>query len=227
MRLLAIETATAVGGVAIMEDDLLIAESRANVKVTHSERLLTEIDHALTSSRLTIDAIDVFALSTGPGSFTGLRVGLSTLKGLAYATAKKVVAVPTLEAFASAITFTPHMICPLLDARRREVYAGVFAWEGDGLVRILPEQAVKLETLLARLHEPVVFLGEGAALYRKTIEEIMGERALFARPRDMAPSPATVAALGMQRARSGAFEDPVRLTPLYLRKSEAELKSPS
>lgn len=225
MKLLAIETATALGGVAIMDDELLVAESRVNVKATHSERLLTEVDHALLSARLTIGDIDVFALSIGPGSFTGLRVGLSTVKGLLYATGKRVVTVPTLEALARNITFTALPLCPLLDARKREVYAGLFRWQEGALVRIISEQAIALETLLAKLAEPVVFLGEGALLYRRTIEEGMGERALFAEPRDMVPSPASVAALGMERARAGAFEDPLLLTPLYLRKSEAELKS--
>lgn len=225
MRLLALETSTSLGGVAIMEDELLLAESRVNVKATHSERLLAEVDHALASARLTLGDIDVFALSIGPGSFTGLRVGLSTVKGLLYATGKKVVAVPTLEAFARSLTFTAFPICPLLDARKREVYAALFRWQEGSLVRVIAEQALPLEALLAQLSERVIFLGEGALLYRRSIEEHMGDRALFASSRDMVPSPATVAALGRERARAGAFEDPLLLRPFYLRKSEAELKS--
>ncbi len=105
MKLLAIETSTMLGGIAVMEDDTLIAESRMNVKATHSERIMADIDNALKRSGFTIDDIDVFGIASGPGSFTGLRVGLSTLKGLSYATGKKVVSVSTLEAFAWNVTF--------------------------------------------------------------------------------------------------------------------------
>ncbi|MEW6116518.1 MAG: tRNA (adenosine(37)-N6)-threonylcarbamoyltransferase complex dimerization subunit type 1 TsaB [Nitrospirota bacterium] len=224
MRLLAIETATMLGGIALIDDDTLIAESRMNVRVTHSERIMTEIDHVLKGARLSLHDMDAFALSIGPGSFTGLRVGLSTIKGLAYATGKGVVAVPTLEALAWNVPFTRHPVCPLLDARKKEVYTGLFKWTGHGFSRLMPEQAMKLETLLAGIDEPAVFLGEGAMLYRNSIQKTLGERALFAPPGAMVPSPAAVAHLGMITARNGEYEDPVTLTPLYLRKSEAELK---
>ena len=120
MKLLAIETSTMLGGIAVMEDNTLIAESRMNVKATHSERIMADIDNALRRSGFTIDDIDVFGIASGPGSFTGLRVGLSTLKGLSYATGKKVVSVSTLEAFAWNVPFSSHLICPLLDALKRK-----------------------------------------------------------------------------------------------------------
>ncbi|MBI3592947.1 MAG: tRNA (adenosine(37)-N6)-threonylcarbamoyltransferase complex dimerization subunit type 1 TsaB, partial [Nitrospirae bacterium] len=224
MKLLAIETSTMLGGVAILDDDTLIAESRINVKVTHSERVMAEIDHALACSGLKIDDIDVFAIAIGPGSFTGLRVGLSTIKGLAYATGKRVAAVPTLEAFAWNIPFTLKPVCPLLDARKKEVYAGIFKWSDNGFSSIMDEQAIKLDTLMSAIKEPTVFLGEGAIIYRDSISKAAGDLALFASPQDMVPSPANVAYLAMRKARKGEFEDPVKLVPLYLRRSEAEIK---
>ncbi|HEX8949060.1 MAG TPA: tRNA (adenosine(37)-N6)-threonylcarbamoyltransferase complex dimerization subunit type 1 TsaB [Dissulfurispiraceae bacterium] len=225
MRLLAIETSTMLGGVAIMEDNLLIAETRTNVKVTHSERIMTEVQHILVTSGLRIEDIDVFAVAIGPGSFTGLRVGLSTVKGLVYATGKRLVAVPTLEALAWNVPFSEYPVCPLLDARRKEVYAGVFKWTGSGFTRVVHEQAVKLDHLLPMIKGPAVFLGEGAAVYRDSIEKAIGEKALFAHPQNAVPSPSNVAYLGMKKAEKGEFSDAVGLVPLYLRRSEAELKS--
>jgi len=224
MKLLAIETSTMLGGIAVMEDDTLIAESRMNVKTTHSERIMADIDNALKRSGLTIDDIDVFGIASGPGSFTGLRVGLSTLKGLSYATGKKVVSVSTLEAFAWNVPFSQHLICPLLDARKKEVYAGVFEWSEDGFIRVLDEQTAKLDILLAAIGKPAVFLGEGALLYKDRIRAFLGEKALFGAPQHMVPSPANVAYLCMRKARNDMFDNPEQLVPRYMRKSEAELK---
>ncbi len=229
MKLLAIETSTMLGGIAIMDDDTLIAESRMNIRATHSGRIMAEIDTALKGSGLTIDVIDVFGIAAGPGSFTGLRVGLSTVKGLSYATGKKVVTVSTLEAFAWNVPFSPHLVCPLLDARRKEVYAGVFGWTKDGFTKIIDEQTIKIDSLLGKLPgavgQSVVFLGEGALLYKERIQSSLGEKAFFGASQDMVPSPANVAYLCMRKARNKIFDDPVMLVPRYLRKSEAELKS--
>ncbi|MBI5212585.1 MAG: tRNA (adenosine(37)-N6)-threonylcarbamoyltransferase complex dimerization subunit type 1 TsaB [Nitrospirae bacterium] len=224
MKLLAIETSTMLGGVAIMDGDALIAESRLNVKVTHSERLMAEIDKTLAQSGLQIDDIDVFAVAIGPGSFTGLRVGLSTVKGLVYATGKRLVSVPTLEAFAWKVPFSRYDVCPLLDARKKEVYAGIFRWADDGFVRIMDEEAIKIDALMSSINEPTIFLGEGALIYKDSIKSNLGDRAFFAGPQHMVPSPANVAYLGMKKATAGKFEDTITLAPMYLRKSEAEIK---
>jgi tRNA threonylcarbamoyladenosine biosynthesis protein TsaB len=224
VKLLAIETSTMLGGAAILSDDMLIAESRINVKVTHSERIMTEMNRMLESSGLEIGDIDVFAIAIGPGSFTGLRVGLSTIKGLVYATGKRLVAVPTLEALAWNLPFSRHPVCPLLDARRKEVYAGIFKWADNSFARIMEEQAVRLDDLLLKIKEPTIFTGEGSALYRDGIINAIGDRALFAQPQIMAPSPSSVAYLGMRKAQRGEFDNPVSLVPLYLRRSEAEIK---
>ncbi|MGO9614222.1 MAG: tRNA (adenosine(37)-N6)-threonylcarbamoyltransferase complex dimerization subunit type 1 TsaB [Dissulfurispiraceae bacterium] len=222
MRLLAIETSTMVGGVAIMQGDSLVAESRMSVNITHSERLMTEIDHVLKQSGLTTNDIDVFAIAIGPGSFTGLRVGLSTVKGLVYATGKRLVSIPTLEAFAWNIPFSGYQVCPLLDARKKEVYAGIFQWKEGGFLRVLEEQSIDVVGLLSKISETTIFLGEGALLYRETIEKTLSQKAIFAHPQEMVPSPANVAYLCMKKALKGQFDDPVTIKPLYLRKSEAE-----
>ena len=244
MKILAIETSTMLGGIAICDGSAgMIAEVRLNVKSTHSERLMAEIDHILKQSALGIPDMDAFAVAIGPGSFTGLRIGLSTVKGLSYATGKPIVAVPTLEAFAWNFPFSRYPVCPLLDARRQEVYAALFRWETDGFVRVVDEAAVGIKALLKGikmgkppsprfdqgdegrfLQKAVIFTGEGALSYKDEIISEMGEDALFAPPEKMVPSPANVASLGMEKALRGEFSDPVSLVPWYLRKSEAEMK---
>ena len=244
MKVLAVETSTMLGGVAVIDDSAgLIAEVRLNVKSTHSERLMTEIDHVLKQSGLEISEIDVFAVSIGPGSFTGLRIGLSTVKGFSFATGKPIVAVPTLEALAWSLPYCRYPVCTLLDARKKEVYAALFLWEGKGFVRIIDEVSININKLLEKIGENdtpspaltqwrekgfsgenVLFIGEGALLYKEIIKEAMREKAILPSPEKMVPSPANVASMGMQKALRGEFSEPVSLIPFYIRRSEAEIK---
>ncbi len=225
MKILAVETSTMLGGVAVVDSvSGLIAEVRLNVKTTHSERLMAVIDHALTQSDLTISDMDVFAVAAGPGSFTGLRIGLSTVKGLCHATGRPLVSVPTLEAFAWSFPFSRHPVCLMLDARKAEVYAAVFRWNGSGFDTLLAECSIGPDDLLGGLNETVIFAGEGALLYRKKIEEMMGDQAVFAPPEKMVPSPAAAAMLGLSKARGAEFTDPAGAVPQYIRRSEAEVK---
>lgn len=225
MKILAIETSTMLGGAAVMDDSMgLIVETRLNVKAAHSERLMVEIDHVLKQADMTASEIDVFGVAIGPGSFTGLRIGLSTVKGLSYATGKPIVSVPTLEAFAWNFPQCVHPVCTMLDARKKEVYAAVFRWRGNGFDRLVPERSVRPADLLMALKGPVIFAGEGAQLYREVITEILGGNALFAPAQHMIPSPSNVASLGLKKAAAGDFAEPIGLVPLYIRKSEAEAK---
>ena len=258
MRVLAIDTSTLLGGVAIVDElSGVVVEVRLNVKSTHSERLMTTIDYALQQSGYTISDMDVFAVATGPGSFTGLRIGLSTVKGLSYATGKPIVSVPTLEALARNFPFCRYPVCTMLDARKKEIYAALFEWRNDGFIRLINEMSVKVQDFLKKLEEnnpsappyvppyqggikrgtkgevggfsdgKIVFTGDGAILYRDEIVSHMGERAVFASPEKMAPSPANVACIGIQKALIGEFSEPVNLVPFYLRRSEAEIKAKS
>ena len=229
MRVLAIDTSTLLGGVAIMDDlSGLIAEARLNVKSTHSERLMTAIDYVLKQSGYRLSDMDFFAVAIGPGSFTGLRIGLSTVKGFSYATGKPIVSVPTLEALAQNFPFCRYPVCTMLDARKKEVYVALFEWEGEGFIRLMPEMSVKVEEFLKSLrgdnYRKVVFTGDGAILYRDEIINYMGESAIFPSPEKMVTSPANAAGIGMQKALRGEFSDPIRLVPFYIRRSEAELK---
>lgn len=225
MKILAIETSTMLGGVAIVDEKKgLIAETRLNVKSTHSERLMTVIDQTLVQSGLVPDDIDAFAVATGPGSFTGLRIGLSTVKGLSFATGKPMVGVPTLEGFAWNFPFCSFPVCLLLDARRSEVYAAVFEWRHEGFVRLMDDMSIRISDLLKELDGPVVFAGDGAQVYRSEIIGTMKEKALFATSGKMVPSPANVAVIGLAKAVRGEYTVAADATPHYIRRSEAEIK---
>jgi len=232
MIILAVETSTLLGGIAILHDTSgVIAEGKLNIQATHSERLMTEIAHFMEKTSYQLKDIDAFAVSIGPGSFTGLRIGLSTVKGFSYATGKPVVAVPSLEALAWNFPFSRHPVCTIFDARKKEVYAAVFLWEGEGFKRMVNETAAKVERLMeyleqeeALLGEKILFTGEGALLYREAIISRLSEKALFPPVDKMIPSPANVACVGLQKALRGEFAEPVSLVPFYLRKSEAEIK---
>jgi tRNA threonylcarbamoyladenosine biosynthesis protein TsaB len=224
MKVLAIETSTMLGGVALAGEQGLLAEVRLNVKSTHSERIMTAVDYVLRQSDMTLDDIGAFAAASGPGSFTGLRIGLSTAKGLCYAAGKPLVLVPTLEAFAWNFPFSEHPVCLMLDARKGEVYAALYRWEEYGFVPLMHERSVRPEELLNAVEGPVVLAGEGALIYQDRIVAAIGARALMAPHGKMIPSPANVAMLGRERALRGEFTDFAHAEPLYIRKSEAEVK---
>ena len=224
MKVLALETATLAGSIAILDDvEGLIGEVKVSVKIAHSERLMPSIEWLLKASALSIKEIDAFAVSIGPGSFTGLRIGLSTVKGFAFATGKPVVPVRTLDAFARIVPFCSHLICPMLDARKNEVYAALYRWDNDMCIKTMPETSIRPDELLKDMNGPVVFMGEGARIYRKVISDILKTGAIFASPLQMSPSASTVAEIAVEMMKQGIAADPISLTPFYIRKSEAEI----
>ena len=225
MKILAVETSTMLGGVAVLDEAKgLVIETRLNVRATHSERLMKELEHALKQAGLSISELDVFGIALGPGSFTGLRIGLSAVKGLSYATGKPIVSVPSLEAFAWNFPYSAYPVCTMFDARKKEVYAAVFRWREGGFERVMDERSIRPSDLVKGFEGPVIFAGEGALLYRDVIVPAMGENALFPPPPQMVPSPSNVACLGLKKALKGDFAEAVTLVPHYIRKSEAEIK---
>ena len=226
MKILALETATIAGSVAVVDDNKgLIGEVRVDVKVAHSERLMPSVEWLLNASGLSINDIDIFAVSIGPGSFTGLRIGLSTAKGLAFSTDKPLVPVKTLDAFARTLVYCSYTICPMLDARKNEVYAGLYKWENDLCKKIMPETAISPEDLLNRIkgNGPVLFTGDGTLKYREVIEETLKKDAVFAPSYRMSPSASSVAEIAFETLKQGDLPDPVSIIPFYIRKSEAEV----
>src|SRR5512138_896658 len=179
MLVLGIETSTRQGGAALVGDEGLVSEYTLNVEVTHSERLLPAIDRMLHDAGATLATLGGLAVSIGPGSFTGLRIGLSTAKGLAYATGLPVVGVPSLEALAWAVPAARWPVCAVLDARKQEVYAALFQHEPTGLRRIIEDRALAPEALCELIRKPTLFVGDGVAAYGELFARLLGERFLL------------------------------------------------
>lgn len=224
MKVLAIETSTPAGGAALLDGDQLVGEYTLNVKTTHSERLLAAVDRLLQDAGWPPGMLEGLAVAVGPGSFTGLRIGISTVKGLAFSLGIPVAAVSTLEALAWGLPFAKGPVCPVLDARKGEVYAALFHWEGESLVRDWEDQALDPEELCRRLSGPVTLVGDGIVRYGSLFKEQLGPRVTFAPAARRLASAACVGQLGHARLASGDVVNPVTLAPRYLRPSEAELK---
>jgi tRNA threonylcarbamoyladenosine biosynthesis protein TsaB len=224
MRILAIDTSTRVGSIAVVEGPLLKAQNILNIRATHNQRLLPGIDRILTDGGWSLDDLDGFAVSLGPGSFTGLRIGLSIVKGLAWATGKPLAGVPSLDALAANVSLVPHKICPILDARKGEIYTAFYRQGDEGIPQKLSSyMAIKPEALVALISETTVLLGDGLLSYGDYLKSELGNRLVLAPPHLSVIHASSVAWLGWHRLRSGQSEDLSSCTPLYVRPSEAEL----
>ena len=224
MKLLAVESATLSGGVALLDGDRLLGEITLNIAITHSERLMFAVDRLLADCGIAPADLDGLAVSVGPGSFTGLRVGLATVKALAMALDLPVAPVPTLDALAARLPFADVPVCPILDARKGEVYLSLYRWSGSGMERQWDYLALPPESVAARLEAPVILLGDGIEACRPWLDRL-GGGARVAPAAQRLPSAATVAVLGRAALVTGGGVSAEALAPLYLRPSEAELKA--
>lgn len=225
---LAVETSTAAGSVAIVSRAGVRLEITHGLESTHSDRILAAVDQALRETSLALDDLAGLAVSVGPGSFTGLRIGLATVKGLAEAHPLPLAAVSTLEALALNAPAGRTPVCAALDARKGEVYGALLAWDvgAEAWRPLVPEGAYAPEALarhVAGAVEEAVFLGDGAVAYRDAFQEALGAGARFAPGPAHQPRAAWVGWLGLGRLQAGLVEDPITLVPRYLRPSEAEL----
>ena len=224
MIVLGINTSTLEGSVALMGDQALISEYILNVQATHSERLLPSIDRLLEETGLHFSELSGIAVTVGPGSFTGLRIGLASAKGLAMASSLPLVGVSTLEAMARNLPFCRYPICPLLNARKGEVYWSLYQFEGEKVIQMEQDAVSPPEAVANRIREKTVFLGCGAVDYARRIKEILEERALFAPLIAGTVRASVVAEMGMERLKRGEKDDPAALVPRYVRRSEAEIR---
>ena len=221
MRILAVDTSSSVATAAVVDGEKLVAEEILNNKLTHSQTIMPMIDAVLAKSELEATDIDVFAAVTGPGSFTGLRIGVSAIKALAHAFNKPCVAVSTLEAMAYNFAFSDKLICPIMDARRGEVYNAIYRFDGNELQEVRGARAITLEECLEdvkQLGEQTIFLGDGLPVFRDRIDEVLGDMALFA-PANLNAQMAASAAVAAKNKEQIEYS---RLAPVYLRKSQAE-----
>ncbi|MEY8395406.1 tRNA (adenosine(37)-N6)-threonylcarbamoyltransferase complex dimerization subunit type 1 TsaB [Lachnospiraceae bacterium 45-P1] len=224
MRILGIESSSLVASVAIVEDGVTMAEYTANFKKTHSQTLLPMIDSMVELLGIELSTIDAIAVSGGPGSFTGLRIGSATAKGLGLALNKPLIHVPTLDATAYNLYGAGALICPIMDARRNQVYTGIYRFEKE--FEIVHGQDVmdmgNLIQILNGLGEPVIFLGDGVPVYEKQVEENVSVPFRFAPAHTNRQRAASVAALGAVYFKEGKVETADEHGPDYLRKSQAE-----
>jgi tRNA threonylcarbamoyladenosine biosynthesis protein TsaB len=224
MKVLGIDTSTMTAGIGMLEEDEILIEVKFSVKVTYSEILLLCIDQALKNIGLKIDDIDGFAASIGPGSFTGLRIGLSTLKGLCLATGRSLAAVPSLDALAYLSLYCQYPVVTMLDAKKNQVYAAIYETKDGEVKRQTDYLVTDVEDLAKRISQKSLFVGPGAKLYQKKVMELLRDKACFSLAEQSLPSGAAIAFLGSKKLILGQVEDIANLEPLYLRMSEAELK---
>jgi len=223
MRILALDTATKSCSVAIVDDQSILAESTSVSAQTHTIHLIEMVQKVVDMSGLKLSEIDGFAVGRGPGSFTGLRIGISTIKALAIATGKPVVGVSNLDALAMQVAISSNMICPLMDARKGEVYFSLYRYENGNLQKIVPAQLSTLDKVLSAINTACVFIGEGARIYQQKINEKVGPSASFAVPIQNTIRASTIGRLSVNRFKQENTDDVVMLTPEYIRKSDAEL----
>ena len=222
MRILSIDTSSTTGSVAVVAGQTLLAEITIARRETHSRRLMDMIDGALNMAGLDLKELDGLAYTRGPGSFTGLRIGLSVVKGLALVSAKPLVGVSGLEVLAHQAPDRSHLICPMMDARNNEVYCARYRYLDNGFQRVVDEAALSPEDALAGITENCLLVGDGALRYRTLMEERLGMLARFAAPDHGIPRALTVARLSLAKFEAGVTDNLQSVVPLYLRKSYAE-----
>ncbi|MDD8026584.1 MAG: tRNA (adenosine(37)-N6)-threonylcarbamoyltransferase complex dimerization subunit type 1 TsaB [Acidobacteriota bacterium] len=223
MRILAIDTTTPSGSVALLEDDRLLGEVGIESPATHSTRLLLSVDLLLKSLGLAIGDVDGFAVSPGPGSFTGLRIGLSTVKAFVFATGKPVAAVSSLEALAWKHRGDPAcLVGPMFDAKKGEIYAALYEAGPKSLRPVIPEGAYAPEDYLRRVPKRriAVFAGNGTSLCRRRLAALLGDKARFSERSPFIA--AEIGRLGLAALRAGKGADAAALEPHYHRRSQAE-----
>ena len=226
MKILGIDTSTKFCNLGLIEDeDILIEYTINGLKKKHSSILVPAIKNLLKTIDLKMEEINGIAVSIGPGSFTGLRIGLSVAKGLCYARSLPLLGIPTLDAMAFFLKEIPYLICPVLEAKKDEIYDVVFRG-GDSLHRITDYKCEDIHNLLTRLsllREKIIFLGDGIKKYRDIIKEKIGKDALFIDSQLNLPVSSNIAFLGLKKLKEGEEDDISKLSPFYLRKSAAEI----
>ena len=226
MLILGIESSAVSAGCAAVKDGKLLSETYLNTGLTHSQTLLTLTQSCLSNAGLTLDEVDAFAVCRGPGSFTGIRIGVSLVKGLCFSQNKPVYGVSTLEALAWSAAIGGYLICPVMDARCMQVYSALFRKSEDGLERLeedLPRKLDELAELLSHYDAPVLFVGDGAALASGYFEKSGGLRFEVFPEIFRFQHAAGVAFAAMMRYNKGDMgENAQDLQPSYLRLSQAE-----
>jgi tRNA threonylcarbamoyladenosine biosynthesis protein TsaB len=227
MLVLGIESSTPVASVAIVSNEGLKGEITLNIGLTHSEQLLPLIDDLLVQSRVSKDEIGGIAIAGGPGSFTGLRIGMATAKGLAQGLDIPLVSIPTLQALAFTHLSEGGLISPVMNARKQEVYAALFRCCEGKTIQLIPDCAIapqKWAEVLHEYNEPVTFTGDGVIVYKDYWQSLLGQQAVILPSILSLNSAVTVAWLGREKLLTGYADNLYDLKPIYIRMAEAEAK---
>ena len=225
MRILALDSSGLVASVAIVEEQQMIAEYTINHKKTHSQTLLPMLDEIVKMTQIDLNSIDAIAVAGGPGSFTGLRIGSATAKGLGFALNKPLIHIPTVEALAYNLYGNTQVICPIMDARRNQVYTGLYEFHGTEF-RVMKDQvAISIEDMIKELNllgREVIFIGDGIPPYEEIIKEQIKVPYSFAPAHSCRQRAGAVGTLAVQYYKEGKIESAEEHEPNYLRLSQAE-----
>lgn len=225
MILIAIESSGLVASVAIVTEDSMLAEYTINHKKTHSQTLLPMLDEIVKMTGLELQDVDAVAVSAGPGSFTGLRIGSATAKGLGLALDKPIVAVPTLDSLAYNLFGTDKLICPMMDARRSQVYTGLYEFSGASLSVFMNQSVMPVEEIISRLNvigRDVIYLGDAVPIYKTVIDELTKVGYSYAPVHMNRQRAGSVGALGVKLYKDNNIQTASEHQPIYLRMSQAE-----
>lgn len=224
MLVLAIDTSSVVATCALWEEGRLINERVSNSKMTHSQTLMPMIESMMKESELEIESVDYFAVVTGPGSFTGLRIGVATAKALAHVLQKPVVGVPAMEALAYNLPYVEGIIVPMMDARRDRVFTAIYRWNGEKLEVVMDQDVIQIEDLIEKLksESKIYFCGDGSIKFRDRFENGIDGKTIFSKASVNMPRASSVAEAAADRIAEGNIQTHLELVPNYLRKSQAE-----
>ena len=230
MKIIALDSSGLVASVAVLEDGTLLAEYSVNYKKTHSQTLLPMLDEIAAMTELDKASIDAISVAAGPGSFTGLRIGSATAKGLGLALGKPIIEVPTLAGMAFNLPYAAGLVCPVMDARRQQVYNGIYRFEGAVLKTVIDQRPIAAADLISELNEMdteltsagVIFLGDGSYVVEPYAKEKLKVPFSFAPAHLARQSAGSVGALAMQLFKQGKYVRAEEHAPIYLRKSQAE-----
>lgn len=225
MKILAVDTSSKVAAIAVKRDNLLLGEYNLNYEKNHSQKLMPMIMHLLKNLNMEPDDIDVYSASSGPGSFTGLRIGIVTVKTLAYTVQKPVVSVSTLDALAYNLPKSNDLICPIMDARNNQVYTAIYSWVEDKFTRESKYEALQVDELIKKItykNKHVVFIGDAVPVHRNKLRDELCEGCSFAPDNLLLQKASSVAELALKKYYCGIYESAFDMKPFYLRQSQAE-----
>ncbi|MGI6485535.1 MAG: tRNA (adenosine(37)-N6)-threonylcarbamoyltransferase complex dimerization subunit type 1 TsaB [Tepidanaerobacteraceae bacterium] len=227
MYILGIDTSSIVATTALITEEKLLCEYIVNNEKNHSEKLMGVIDQVVVDSGIDINMVDAIAVAKGPGSFTGIRIGMACAQGIAHALKKPVIGVNTLDGLANNLMYSTSLLCPVVDAQRGDVYSSLFKWENGIMVRLWDYKMIRAEELvntLLGLDEQIIIMGDGSYLIKEHIRNSAKSNITISHSAFLMPRASSIAEVGLREFQTGRFDSCFSIKPFYIRKSNAEEK---